>query len=320
MIKKHKDIFKEFDFLIENGNPKGNSTGFESLDELYSIKYGSYTIILAEPHSGKSEFGFELCLNQAEKYGKRTLVYSPETGSVADIYAELIHKFTGRPVMQKLPNALSEKEIYSAIQYIDEMFSIIDSDDKGYSYYDIMNLRTNEDLIFVDPNNEVIHNYTDRQDTYIENVTADIRRFCKKNDVHVIITMHPAKQEVSIDKDTGKRYFDMPKARMAAGGQAWFRKAMGWINMWRPPNGIADVDGEPYGENAVIIDIEKAKPKGIGKKGSCILYWDWKKNRYFEESLDGEKLFYAFEHENGKSYFEPSNDDFPSAIQPSALF
>lgn len=308
MILKATDIQKDLEFLMEHGNPKGNSTGFESLDELYSIKYGSYTIILAEPHSGKSEFGFELCINQAEKYGKKTLVYSPETGSVADIYAELIHKHTGRSIMQKLPNALKESEIYSAIAYIDEMFSIIDSDNKGYSYNDIMKLRTNEDLIFVDPNNEVLHDYIDRQDTYIESITADIRRFCKKNNVHMIITMHPAKQDVSIDKNTGKKYFDMPRARMAAGGQAWFRKAMGWINMWRPVAGVMDADDQPYKKNAVLIDIEKAKPKGIGNKGQTILYLDRDRNRYYEEDEFDSSRKYAFQYES-KIYYEPTQNE-----------
>ena len=319
MIKKYKDIQKDFEFLMENGNPKGNSTGFETLDEYYTIKYGSYTIILAAPHSGKSEFGFEMCLNQALHYGKRSLIYSPETGSVADIYAELIQKYAGKPVFQKLKYALSEKEIYQAIAFIDEYFTIIDADDKGYTYYDIMGMRTNEDLIFVDPNNEVIHNYVDRQDTYIEIVTADIRRFCKKNNVHMIITMHPAHQQAITDKETGKSYFGMPTARMAAGGQAWFRKAMGWINLWLPPDGFNSPDGHPYPENSVLVNIEKAKPKGIGKKGTLMLMWDYKKSRYFEESLNGTDFFYAFDYEKGISYKNPDEISY-SAMQPSLEF
>lgn len=314
MIVKSKDISKELDFLKEYGNPKGNSTGFETLDEFYTIKYGSYTIILAEPHSGKSEFGFELCMGQAERYGKKTLVYSPETGNVADIYAELIHKHTGKPL-----RFLEDKEYYQALMWVDEYFSVINSDDKGYTYHDIMKLRTNEDLIFVDPNNEVIHHFIDRQDIYIEEITADIRRFCKKHNVHFIITMHPAKQETSVGEG-GKRYFDMPKARMAAGGQAWFRKAMGWINMWRPPDCVRDEDGEPYPENAVLINIEKAKPKGIGKKGTAMLFWDWKRNRYFEEALDGTNFYYCFQYEKGKSYMQPDDINSSSAMQANINF
>lgn len=317
MIKKSKDIEKQLDFLKEHGNPKGNLTGFKSFDEYYSIKYGSYTIILAEPHHGKSELGFELCINQAVKYGKKILVYSPETGSVADIYAELIHKYTGKHITGDIKFRTTDREYYQALAWIDEHFSIIDTDDKSLTYTEIMALCTVEDIIFVDPNNEVKHDfqgaYQGRQDIYIEDLTAEIRRFCKKRDKHVIITMHPASQQAVFDKESGRSYYAMPRARMAAGGQAWFRKAMGWINMWRPPVFINDPDGQPYPENIVLIDIEKAKPKGIGKKGMFPLYFDWKRNRYFEYNNDGNEL-YAFEHEDNKSFASPS------MLQPNLQF
>ena len=74
--------------MRNTGNPLGDLTGFYGLDMLYTIKQGSFTFILAAPHHGKSEFAFELAFNQAHKYGKKSLIYSPETGSVEDIYAE----------------------------------------------------------------------------------------------------------------------------------------------------------------------------------------------------------------------------------------
>jgi hypothetical protein len=93
----------------------------------------------------------------------------------------------------------------------------------------------------------------------------------------------------------------MPMAREAAGGQALLRKAMTWINMWRPPSGMQDENGIPYKENQVLINIEKAKPKGVSTRGTISLYFDWKKNRYFEE---GEyKNLYAFEHETQTNHF-----------------
>jgi hypothetical protein len=85
-----------------------------------------------------------------------------------------------------------------------------------------------------------------------------------------------------------------PMAREAAGGQALLRKAMGWINMWRPPKGLLDDNGMPYDENEVIIAIEKAKPKGVAKRGTTSLFFDWKKNRYYEKINGNEH--YAFEH------------------------
>ena len=130
--------------MRNTGNPKGELTGFSDLDKLYTIKQGSFTFILAAPHHGKSEFAFELAFNQASKYNKKSLIYSPETGSVEDIYAEFIHKYTGRPFYKSIPGSVDDREYYQAINYIDEMFNVVDSDDKSYSIPEIMKLVTDE--------------------------------------------------------------------------------------------------------------------------------------------------------------------------------
>lgn len=300
MIAKYKDIQEELDSLRRDGKPRGNDTGFMNFDEYYSIKYGSFTIILAAPHSGKSELGYEIIANQVSKFGKKCLIYSPETGSVADIYAELIHKHFGLSIFKSHKVHLEDKKYYGALAYIDDRYSIINSDDKSFSYKEILDMVTDEDIIFVDPNNEVRHvmepDHLGRQDIYIEDISAYIRRYCKKNNKHAILTMHPATQTVVFDNESKINYYPMPNARQAAGGQAWFRKAMGWINLWRPPAALKDPStGKPFESNIVLVNIEKAKPKGIGKRGTLKLYYDWFKNRYYED-IGGFKRF-AFDHE-----------------------
>lgn len=307
MIKRYSQIQNDLDTLRDKGIPRGDNTGFKRLDQLYSIKQGTYTFILAPPHHGKSEFAFELALNQAHKYGKKCLIYSPETGSVEEIYAELIHKLTGKPFYKTSGMAADDKEYYQALNYIDEMFSIVDSDEMAYSFKDIINLVTDEKIIITDPYNELKHDmaeYGTRQDLYIEDLCGDIRRYCKKNKKHWMLTLHPSHQQIISEK--GIRYYPMPMAREAAGGQALLRKAMTHINMWRPPFGLTNEDGIPYRDNEVLINIEKAKPKGVATKGTISLFFDWKRNRYFEE---GEyKDLYAFEHEKelkGSDFREP---------------
>lgn len=317
MIRKFEHIQTELDKMREEGHPSGEVTGFKSLDELYSIKQGSYTFVLAAPHHGKSEFCFELVFNQAQKYGKKTLIYSPETGSVEDIYAEFIHKYIGKPFYKSIPGSVDDKEYYKAVNYIDSMFSIVDSDEKSYSFKDLTKLVTDEKIILCDPYNEMSHDmakYNGRQDLYIEDLAGEIRRYCKKNKKHCIMTLHPASQQVVDDtKKGGGRYYPMPMAREAAGGQALFRKAMTWINMWRPPVSLLDENGQPYLENEVIISIEKAKPKGVAKRGQMSLFFDWKRNRYYE-IFTGTNPSYAFEHEK-------INEDKPeSALQPNLAF
>lgn len=314
MIKKFAHIEKELGIMRDLGHPKGDVTGFKSLDDLYSIKQGSYTFVLAPPHHGKSEFCFELVFNQAEKYGKKSLVYSPETGSVEDIYAEFIHKLIGKPFYRSVPGSIDDKEYYRAVSYIDEMFSIVDSDEKSYSFKDLTKLITTEEILLCDPYNEMHHdmsNYGSRQDLYIEDLASEIRRYCKKSKKHCIMTLHPASQAKVYDKDNKIHYFPMPTAREAAGGQALFRKAMTWINMWRPDVRLQDSSGIPVADNEVFISIEKAKPKGVAKRGQISLFFDWKRNRYYEKFRS--KDSYAFEHDT-------LPETVTSVIQPSLSF
>lgn len=302
MIKKSNDIKNKLEHLRLKGNAKGTLTGFKNLDDVYSIKYGSYTNILAAPHTGKTEFGLELIVNQVTQHEKKALIYSPESGSVEDIYAELIHKHFGKSMIKSNKFALEDSKFDNALNFVDHYYSVIDSDEKSYTYYDIMGLCTDEDLIFVDPNNEVNHEmlpeHNGRQDLYIEDVSAKIRRFCKKTNKHMIITMHPISQKPLFDFKVKRTYYPMPTAREASGGQAWYRKAMGWINMWRPPTFIKDpITKANYEPNIVLINVQKARPKGIGTLGTRPMYWDWKRNRYYEKFLD-DNPYYAYEHLN----------------------
>lgn len=315
MIKRIPDIQSKLEALREAGLQRGDKTGFECLDALYSIKQGSYTIFLAAPGHGKSELIFELLLNQSTKFGKRHLIYSPETGSVEEIIAELVHKVTLRPFFKSSGYTSDDREFNNALNWIDHHFLVVDSDEQAYSIQELfeMVLQFEKDnpgekvhSIMAEPYNELKHDmskYLGRQDLYIEDMFGDVRRFCKKHNKHTFLSFHPAHQHKI--EENGIRYYPMPTAREAAGGQAALRKAMTWINMWRPPVGLEDETG-PYLDNEVVITIEKAKPKGVSVKGTCKLYFDWKKNRYYEIKNGTE--YYAFHHEKGQSVLMPSEE------------
>lgn len=299
MIKKSRDIMDRIENIRENGQLRGNLTGFKTLDDVYTVKMGSYTCILAAPHHGKSEFTFEIALNQAKKYGTKSVICSPETGSVEDVYSELVHKITGKRLYKGLNNSIEERQLYQTLNYIDEMFSVVDCDERAYSFEELFGLVTDEELVIGDPWNEFKHDmsgYGTRQDLYIEDLMGDTRRFCKRKNKHMIITLHPSAQKQMFDSKEQKYYYGMPNAREAAGGQALFRKAMTWINLWRPPTFLTDANGKKYPSNLLIGSVEKAKPKYVSVKGMFYLYLDWQRNRYYEE-IEGSKC-YAFDHDN----------------------
>jgi len=324
MIKRLESIREKVETLRNSTIQRGYNTGFKGLDEIYSIKEGSYTFILGSPTHGKSEFIFELLVNQM-KQGRRSLIYSPETGSVEEIIAELIHKITGKSAYKSNPFHCEDKEFQQTLTMIDWFFLIVDSEDKAFSIkelFDMVDKFEKEhrdeviDFIMAEPYNEIKHDmasFNGRQDLYIEEFVGDIRRYCKKTKKHAFISLHPTSQQLV---NPGKEaYYPKPLPREAAGGQALFRKAMAWITIWRPPAGLDNGRGGCYEENEVQISIDKAKPKGVATKGETTMYFDWKKNRYFERINDVNK--YAYEHQN----VEVIPEDKPaSALQPSQLF
>jgi len=298
------DYLPEIEKLRNEGLTRGFNTGFKCLDELYSIKLGSYTTVLAEPGHGKSEFILEVCLNQAIKFNHVSLICSPETGNPEQIVAELIHKYTGKSMLLSDYNPIPEKEFYIALEWLNQFF-VIPTDTKGYSIEELFQYaddwqKENERKIHIivgEPYNELEHDmrkFGTRQDLYIEWLYSWFRRECRRTNRHFFLSIHPTSQQAITEK--GFTYYPKPLPRQAAGGQAAFRKSMTWITLWRPPSQLADSSGWQYRENELHVFIDKAKPKGVSFKGMCKLYFDWKRNRYYEE-IDG-KPFYGFEHES----------------------
>lgn len=303
MIKRLPDIRESLEKLKNTGIVRGELTGFKCLDEFYTVKQGSYTTVLGSPTHGKSEFIFELLINQSLKFGKRHLIYSPETGSVEEIFAELIHKYSKKDFYYWNKNGHTDLEFNNAAEWIDWHFLIVDSDEKAYTLGELFEFvldyeKSHPDeqklsCVMAEPYNEIKHEMgAQRQDLYIEELMGEVRRFCKKYKKHLFLSIHPTDQPL-VPHEKGA-YYPKPLPRQAAGGQALYRKAMAWITLWRPPVFLEDA-GVPYFENEVVVTIDKAKPKRVCFKGKCSLFFQWDLNRYYEYSL-GEKR-YAFEHE-----------------------
>jgi len=320
MIRSLKEIESKVDAIRLNGRPKGKEVGFKCLNDNYTVKPDSYTIVLGAPAHGKSEFIFEILLNLAVKYGDISLIYSPETGGEDEVYAELLAKYMK---IQKIDFFANDKLYHQAKSFIMSYFYVID-DEISYSYNELVSMVESYQKkfgikfnnIMAEPYNELKHDmskFGTRQDIYIEEFMSSVRRSSRRNNFHTFLSFHPGGQSQVVDEDTKTRYYPMPKAREAAGGQATLRKAMMWINLWRPQKGLKDENGMPYEDNQVIVHFEKVKPKHYGNRGVCSLFYDWRKSRYYEK-ING-KACYAFEHEldnkeDGKQFVMPVSEMF----------
>lgn len=321
------DQAAELSKLYEVGLVKGYDTGYHSLDQLISIKLGATTYVYGAPYSGKSEFWFQILINLSKKHGLKHLIFSPETGTVAEIFAELLHKWSGMSFYESNSphiKRMTEAQMFQYSQELGQYFYIIDPGVKDVTMDDFY-LMVDEtqkkygckiSTITTDPFNEVKHNLEgEARDMYMERVLGKVRAQARERNIHHCIVMHVSNQKDQMlkDKDTGIFYYPPADPRRIANGEAAFRKGEQMICVYRPNPQLCDVDGIPYQKNEVHIIVQKSKPKGVGEVGLATMYFDAGRNQYYEV-VDADK-HYSFEYQPivNKS-FPPLNnisDEFP---------
>jgi hypothetical protein len=305
IIYKAEDVRDSLSTLRNEGVKKGAWTGFDSLFDKYSVKKGSTTYIYAGAHQGKSQFGFELMMNLSEYSGWKWAVYTPETGSPTEVFAELLWVYLRKPFLINDHLTATDEETEKAISFINDHFYIIDSGLQDLSvegFYTAVDQIEAENFItidgcMIDPFTEIKTDVASgvRDDIAIGQVLTKIRKHSAEKDYHTIVTVHTKHQQAKYKN--GVPYVDKPTMNDIAGGMQWSRKGMMVVNVWRCPYGLEDGNGVPYEPNQVEITIVKAKPKIVGKLGTVTLYYDKMKNRYYELDSRGEKQ-YAYPQPN----------------------
>lgn len=319
----------------ENGFARGNDTGFKCLDDLLSFKLGYQTFFLGFAGAGKTEVQLEMLFNQSERFGWKHGLLSGEIGNTEDVIGELISKRIRKPFLKSSQFGATEREVYEAMAWLDEHFYPMNGEETDYnlkSFYAYwkqlerdmgIKLQTTS----IDPFNDLdeeLANYANREDKYLAWALKTTRKEAKTNNWHNIIVTHAKDMPPIILKDiTDQDVYctAVPTLNSFAGGPVWGRRAFNVVGVWRPEhnrvNGrisltINPATGLPFEENEAILKVLKAKPKGTAKKGATSIYFDWKKNRYYE-NIDG-KASFAFEHEKlNTSYVQTS-------ILPSSNF
>lgn len=288
----------------EKGVQKGLDIGFRCMQDAYSIKSGCTSYVMGSPVSGKTELWFEFLVNLTEKYSLKHAIFTPETGDKVEIAAELCHKYIGKPFFKNKAGCMSESERFMALNWLNESFFIIDPSDNALSMEDFYktvdtiekDCQIKIDTTTIDPFNELTENLHGERDLHIEKLLTFSRKNARATGRHNCIITH-CRDQVPV-KDGDITYFPPPTARDYAGGQVWFRKGQGMLSAWRPVEGHEYRPGKVGTHNEVVVEVQKAKPKGIGThKANNSLYFNTQKNRYYELSYSGIEL-YAWDYLN----------------------
>lgn len=327
MITKLTDVQSELHKLRTQSHVRGEKTGFKCLDEIWSVKKGYPLFIAGEPHSGKTEFWFEICLYLSKSKGWKHLILSPESGTPEEIYASLCHKYHRKNYRQyfkegrKYDEYQTEAEVASSEMFVSEHFYVLDPDsdevqsiingdlemNKFYELVDEIEMLEgfNFDTVTIDPWNELKpdNSLNLQRDELLASYLNTVRRKSKKHHRIDCLINHVTDSPVMYheeEDDRGNKVrigYHLPATpKQWAGGQTWHRKGFQMLLIYRPYPWMSSpiVKGaQPSGvlENETWVMVQKARPKGTATyKGQVSLFFDVAKNSYYEMATPQRKI------------------------------
>lgn len=284
------DLKSRMSEIYNKGIVRGASTGWKSIDELYTVKSHEMTIVTGIPGSGKSNWLDNLMINLSLFHGWAHAVFSPENWPVERHLQTLLEKLCDQPFAKAVKvwgphgtrtiERMSKDMALNGLKELNDYFHFIVPDDELITVDTILEkariaiFRHGVKGIVIDPWNEVEHQFGGlREDQYISLQLTKIRQFARKNSVHVWVVAHPR----NLRKDDNGVYRP-PTMYEISGGAHWRNKADNGICVHRPD----------YRTDEVHIIVQKIRFREVGKIGVTSLRYMQATGRYedFESSTD----------------------------------
>lgn len=264
--------------LFEKGIGKGESTGYESVDEIYTIVPGQVTIVTGIPSSGKSEFIDQIMVNMSTNKGWKFGICSFENEPRLHI-SKLIAKRVGRPFFKGYHERMTEEEYRAAYSHIQEHFAFVHQDDGGLANLDsildrlrVAVLRYGIRGAVVDPYNFISRDGRDSSETeWISDMLTKVKAFAMGHGIHIWFVAHPTKMQRNADGRV-----PVPGGYDISGSAAWFAKADCGLTVHR----------EKEDPHVAQVHVWKCRFSWVGKQGQTNLVYDIATTRYREMQLE----------------------------------
>lgn len=268
---------EEFQTLYEKGRSKGVSTGFESVDELFTLKTGQLVTVTGMPNDGKSAFLNHVVVNVAKNHGWKTCFCSFEKPPVLHS-AELSQLLINKPFFKNaVKKRMSQKEKDFAETWINEHILFQDYISSGMpTIQQVLDkassavMRHGIRILIIDPFNFLVSSDNKAFDhSGISDMLSQTQLWAKQFDCLVFFVAHPAK---NFTEYNGKKR--VPDGVSVSGSMAWFAKSDIGITLFRPNT----MDGD----NSVELHCWKVRWGWQGKCGTVDLSFDTLTGRYGE--------------------------------------
>lgn len=266
---KFKDQVEE---LYNNGIGRGSSTGYENVDELYTIVPGQVTIVTGIPSSGKSEFIDQIAVNLAENEEWSFGICSFENEPRLHI-AKLMAKRARKPFFKGMQARMDEYSFRAALDWVNDHFTFLQQEDGALSDLDSILSRLRVAVLRFGIRGAIIdpYNFIDRprdisETEWVSYMLSKIKAFAMAHGIHIWFVAHPVKLQKGLD---GK--LPVPGGYDISGSAAWFAKADCGLTVHRQQD-VNPLEAQ--------IHIWKIRFSWVGKQGETRLYYDVGTTRY----------------------------------------
>jgi len=264
--------FDRLNDLYAKGTGKGFSTGYTSVDEIYTVAPAQLTVVTGYPSSGKSNFVDQIMVNLAQTHDWKFAVCSFE--NQPEIHISRLMEIYTRKRFFEGRDRMTEQDKERAFKFVKDHFLFIDTNGEEPSTLDSILERARAAVkrmgvrgLVIDPYNYIELPRADGTETAaISDMLTRVQKFCKAHDVHTWFVAHPSK----ITRQGVEQ--PRPDGMSIAGSMAWWAKTDCGITVHRR-------------EHHVEIAVWKCRYRWVGTQGETTMLYNKTAGTY-SENLD----------------------------------
>jgi twinkle protein len=264
--------YERLNDLYTKGTGKGFSTGYTSVDEIYTVAPAQLTVVTGYPSSGKSNFIDQVMVNLANAHDWKFAVCSFE--NQPEIHISRLMEIYTRKRFFEGKERMSEAEKESAFKFVKEHFLFIDTNGEEPSTLDSILERARAAVkrmgvrgLIIDPYNYIELPRNEGTETAaISDMLTRVQKFCKAHDVHTWFIAHPSK----ITRQGVEQ--PRPDGMSIAGSMAWWAKTDCGLTVHRK-------------DHHVEIAVWKCRYRWVGTQGETTMLYNKTAGTY-SENLD----------------------------------
>jgi len=264
--------YERLNDLYAKGTGKGFSTGYSSVDQIYTVAPGQLTVVTGYPSSGKSNFVDQMMVNLARDHDWKFAICSFE--NQPDIHISRLMEIYTRKQFFSGRDRMTEEERENAFQWVNEHFLFIDTNGEEPSTLESILERAKVAVkrigvrgLVIDPYNYIDLDKSSSTETEaISQMLTKVQKFCKAHDVHTWFVAHPSK----INRSGVEQ--PRPDGMSISGSMAWWAKTDCGLTVHRQ-------------DQYVEIACWKSRYRWVGTQGETTLLYNKVAGTY-SENLD----------------------------------